>query len=96
MQTYWTVSPHDTVAVLEEPDGEYAAAFLLQVRSLEAVRATTLCVYNRKEMSGMIEGLGPSPGPWYRSLTTKLPELRFHALLSDGTREVRFERVAAG
>jgi uncharacterized protein with GYD domain len=62
VQTYWTVSPHDTVAVLEEPDGESAAAFLLQVRSLEAVRATTLCVYNRKEMSGIIERLGPSPG----------------------------------
>ncbi len=29
----------------------------------------------------------------YRSLTTKPPELRFHALLSDGAREVRFERV---
>ena len=63
MQIYWTVGPHDTVAVLEEPDGESAAAFLLQVRFLEGVRATTLCVYNRKEMSGMIEGLGPSPGP---------------------------------
>ena len=96
MQTYWTVSPHDTVAVLKEPDGESAAAFLLQVRSLEAVRATTLCVYNRKEMSGMIEGLGPSPGPSYRSQNTKPPELRYYALLSDGAREVRFERVAAG
>ena len=63
MQTYWTVGPHDIVAVLEEPDGESAAAFLLQVRSLEAVQTTTLCVYNRKEMSGMIEGLGLSPGP---------------------------------
>ena len=62
MQTYWTVGPHDTVAVLEEPDGESAAAFLLQVRSLKAVRATTLCVYNCKEMSGIIERLGPS-GP---------------------------------
>ena len=96
MQTYWTVGPYDTVTVLEAPDDESAAAFLLQVRSLEAVRAATLCAYNCKEMSGMIEGLGPSPRPWYRSLTTKLPELRFHALLSDGAREVRFERVGAG
>jgi hypothetical protein len=32
----------------------------------------------------------------YRSLTTKPPELRFHALLSDGVREVRFERVVGG
>jgi hypothetical protein len=96
VQTYWTVSPHDTVAVLNEPDGESATAFLLQVRSLEAVRTPTLRAYNRKEMSGMIEGLGPSPGLWYRSQNTKSPELRFCALLSDGTREVRFERVAAG
>jgi GYD domain len=96
VQTYWTVSPHDTVAVLDEPDDESATTFLLQVRSLEAVRTTTLRAYNRNEMSGIIERLGPSPGAWYRSLTTKLPELRFHALLSDGAREVRFERVAAG
>jgi hypothetical protein len=32
----------------------------------------------------------------YRFQNTKPPELRFSALLSDGTREVRFERVAAG
>ena len=57
MQTYWTVGPYDTVTVLDEPDDESAAAFLLQVRSLEAVRATTLCVYNRKEMSGSSRGL---------------------------------------
>ena len=96
MQTYWTVGPYDTVTVLEAPDDESATAFLLQVRSLEAVRTTTLRAYNRKEMSGMIEGLGPSPGPWYRFLDTKPPELRFYTLLSDGTREVRFERVVPG
>ncbi len=32
----------------------------------------------------------------YQSQNTKPPELRFRALLSDGTPEVRFERVAAG
>ena len=74
MQTYWTVSPHDTVAVLDEPDGESATAFLLQVRSLEAVRTPTLRAYNRKEMSGMIEGLGPSPGPSERGMA-RGPEL---------------------
>ena len=74
MQTYWTVGPYDTVTVLDEPDDESAAAFLLQVRSLEAVRATTLCVYNCKEMSGMIEGLGPSPGPSERGMA-RGPEL---------------------
>jgi hypothetical protein len=95
VQIYWTVGPYDTVTVLEAPDDESATAFLLQVRSLEAVRTTTLRAYNRKEMSGIIERLGPSPGAWYRSQNIKLPELRFHALLTEGTREVRFERVAA-
>ena len=93
MQIYWTVGPYDTVTVLEAPDDESATAFLLQVRSLEAVRTTTLRAYDRKEMSGIIERLGPSPGAWYRSQNTKPPELRYYALLSDGTREVRFERV---
>jgi hypothetical protein len=31
-----------------------------------------------------------------RSQGTHKLQLRFHALLTDGTREVRFERVAAG
>jgi uncharacterized protein with GYD domain len=62
VQTYWAVSPHNTVTVLEAPDDESATAFLLQVRSLEAIRTTTLRAYNRKEMSGIIERLGPSPG----------------------------------
>ena len=61
MQIYWTVVPYDTVTVLEAPDDESATAFLLQVRSLEAVRTTTLRAYNRKEMLGIIERLGPSP-----------------------------------
>ena len=95
MQIYWTVGPYDTVTVLEAPDDESATAFLLQVRSLEAVRTTTLRAYDRKEMSGIIERLGPSPRAWYRSQNTKSPKLQFYTLLYDGTREVRFERVAA-
>ena len=62
MQIYWTVGPYNTVTLLKAPDDESATAFLLQVRSLEAVRATTLRAYNRKEMSGIIERLGSSPG----------------------------------
>ena len=34
--------------------------------------------------------------PMSRFQDTQHPELRFRALLTDGTREVRFERVAAG
>jgi hypothetical protein len=37
-----------------------------------------------------------SPLPPYRSRNTKPPNLRFHVLLSDSVREVRFERVAVG
>ena len=36
------------------------------------------------------------PLPGYGSQNTKPTELRFCALLTDGAREVRFERVAAG
>jgi hypothetical protein len=32
----------------------------------------------------------------YHVQSTKPPELGFHALLIEGTREVRFERLAAG
>ena len=38
----------------------------------------------------------PRKAPWYQSQDTKLPELRFRALLSDSGPEVRFERVPAG
>ena len=41
--------------------------------------------------------LCPTTTPsWTRFESTKQAELRFSALLSDDTREVRFERVAAG
>ena len=61
-QTYWTVGPYDVVTVLEAPDDESATAFLLEVGSIGAVRTTTLRAYDREEMSGIIERLGPSPG----------------------------------
>ncbi len=62
VQTYWTVGLYDIVAVLEASDDESATAFLLEVGSLGAVRTTTLRAYNREEMSGIIQRLGPSPG----------------------------------
>ena len=36
---------------------------------------------------------GTAMGCWSRN--TKLPELAFHAVVGDGTREVRFERLIA-
>jgi hypothetical protein len=44
--------------------------------------------------SCQIEPLGAHPRLAYRSRKTKLPELRFRALLTEGAREVRFERAA--
>ena len=37
--------------------------------------------------------LYPTPACWSRF--TKLPELGFHAVVGDGAREVRFERLLA-
>ena len=62
LQTYWTVGPYDVVYVLEAPDDESAAAFLLDVGSRGVVRTTTLRAYDREEMSSIIEKLGPAPG----------------------------------
>ena len=59
-QPYWTVGPYDIVTILEAPDDESATAFLLDVGSWGAVRTTTLRAFDRQEMSGIIERLGPS------------------------------------
>jgi uncharacterized protein with GYD domain len=62
LQTYWTVGPYDVVYILEAPDDESAAAFLLDVGSRGVVRTTTLRAYGREEMSSIIDKLGPAPG----------------------------------
>ena len=58
IQIYWTVGPHDLVAILEAPDEESATAFLLEVGSRGAVKTTTLRAYDREEMRGILERLG--------------------------------------
>ncbi len=62
LQTYWTAGPYDVVYILEASDDESANAFLLDVSSRGVVRTTTLRAYDREEMSGIIERLGPAPG----------------------------------
>jgi len=62
LQTYWTAGPYDVVYILEAPDDESAATFLLDVGSRGVVRTTTLRAYDREEMSSIIETLGPAPG----------------------------------
>jgi uncharacterized protein with GYD domain len=59
VQTYWTVGPYDLVAIAEAPDDKSATAFLLELGSIGTVRTTTLRAYDREEMSGIIERLGP-------------------------------------
>jgi uncharacterized protein with GYD domain len=61
LQTYWTAGPYDVVYILEAPDDKSATAFLLDVGSRGVVRTTTLRAYDREEMSGIIERLGPAP-----------------------------------
>ena len=62
-QLYWTVGPYDVVAIAEAPDDESATAFALEIASMGNVRTTTMRAYDREEMSGIIERLGPSAGP---------------------------------
>jgi uncharacterized protein with GYD domain len=59
LQTYWTAGPYDVFYILQAPDDESAAAFLLDVGSRGVVRTTTLRAYDREEMSGIIERLAP-------------------------------------
>jgi uncharacterized protein with GYD domain len=61
LQTYWTAGPYDVVYILEAPDDKSATAFLLDDGSRGVVRTTTLRAYDREEMSGIIERLGPAP-----------------------------------
>ena len=59
-QLYWTVGPYDIVAIIEAPDDESATSALLEMGSWGNVRTTTLRAYDREEMRGIIERLGPS------------------------------------
>jgi uncharacterized protein with GYD domain len=58
-EVYWTVGPYDIVAHWEAPDEQSITAFLLELGSLGNVRSTTLRAYDRQEMPGILERLGP-------------------------------------
>ena len=57
---YWTVGPYDLVGVLEAPDQESVSAFALELGASGSVRTNILRAYEREEMSGTIERLGPA------------------------------------
>ena len=59
-QLYWTVGLYDLVGVVKVPDDESATAFLLEASSGGAIRTTTLRVFDREEISRIIERLRPS------------------------------------
>ena len=61
-QIYWTVGPYDIVGVAEAPDDESITAFLLELASAGNLRTTTLRAYDREELSGVLERMGPSTG----------------------------------
>jgi uncharacterized protein with GYD domain len=51
---YWTVGPHDLVAIVEAPDDETATAALLRLGALGNARTTTLRAFGREEIEGVI------------------------------------------
>jgi len=61
-QVYWTVGPHDLVAIIEAPNDESASAMLLELGSAGNLRTLTLRAYDSEEMSSIIERLGPASG----------------------------------
>ncbi len=58
-EIYWTVGPYDYVGLWEAPDEQSMSAFMLELGSLGNIRSTTLRAYDREEMSGILERLGP-------------------------------------
>ena len=57
-EIYWTVGPHDMVAITEAPDDESATAFALMLASQGNVRTTTLRAFSGDEMRGIIAMTG--------------------------------------
>ncbi|MFJ4844502.1 MULTISPECIES: GYD domain-containing protein [unclassified Streptomyces] len=51
---YWTVGPHDLVAIVEAPDDETAAAALLRLGVVGNVRSTTMRAFGRDEIEGVV------------------------------------------
>jgi uncharacterized protein with GYD domain len=57
-QIYWTIGPHDLVAIAEAADEESITAFFLELASAGNLRTTTLRAYDRDEMSGILGRIG--------------------------------------
>jgi uncharacterized protein with GYD domain len=57
LQLYWALGPYDLVAIMDAPDEKNVAAFVLEVASGGSIRTTTMRVYDRDEMSEIMEML---------------------------------------
>jgi uncharacterized protein with GYD domain len=55
---YWTLGPHDVVAIIEAPDDETATAFALATGSQGSIRSTTLRAFDREEVKGILAKVG--------------------------------------
>jgi uncharacterized protein with GYD domain len=51
---YWTLGPHDVVAIAEAPDDETATAFALATGAQGSIRSTTLRAFDREEVKGIL------------------------------------------
>jgi uncharacterized protein with GYD domain len=55
---YWTLGPHDVVAIAEAPDDETATAFALAAGAQGSIRSTTLRAFDREEVKGILAKVG--------------------------------------
>ena len=55
---YWTIGPHDLVAIVEAADDEALTAALLQLGAVGNVRSTTLRAFSRAEFEQVIGRVG--------------------------------------
>jgi uncharacterized protein with GYD domain len=55
---WWTMGGHDLVAVVDAPDDEAVAAFLLAAGSQGNIRTQTLRAFSREEFESIVEKTG--------------------------------------
>jgi uncharacterized protein with GYD domain len=55
---YWTLGPHDVVAIAEAPDDETATAFALAAGAQGSIRSTTLRAFDREEVKRILAKVG--------------------------------------
>jgi uncharacterized protein with GYD domain len=54
---WWTLGPHDAVAVIEAPDDETATRLLLAAGMQGNVRTVTMRAFSEEEMERIVQGL---------------------------------------